>query len=222
MNAFARKGLLALAAASVPVAYAIAVRPWHLHWGATGEEMTRRLPGDAIVPDGIQSTRAITIHAPARAIWPWLVQMGQDRAGFYSFDRLERLAGADIHNADQIIPAWQHLAVGDLMRTYRYIERYEPLGWTVVAVESERALVLRSADSRWSWALVLDPLATGSTRLIARTRDGMMPGPLAPLKFLVAEPAHCIMEIGVLRGIKARAERMARSSGQTAAISQAA
>jgi hypothetical protein len=222
MNAFARKGLFALAAVSVPVAYTLAVRPWHLRWGATDEECMRPLPGDAIVPDGTQSTRAITIHAPARAIWPWLVQMGQNRAGFYSFDWLERLAGADIHNADQIVPLWQHLAVGDLMRTYRYIERYEPLGWIVVAIEPERALVLRSADSRWSWALALDPLATGGTRLIARTRDGMMPGLQAPLKFLVAEPAHCIMEIGVLRGIKARAERMARSSDETATISQAA
>ncbi len=123
MNVSLRQGLAALAAASVPVVYALTIRPWHLRWGATDEEFTRPLPGDAVVPDGIQSTRAITIHAPARAIWPWLVQMGQDRAGFYSFDWLERLAGADIHNADHIIPAWQHLAVGDLMRTYRYVER---------------------------------------------------------------------------------------------------
>jgi len=123
MNVSLRQGLAALAAASVPVVYALTIRPWHLRWDATDEEFTRPLPGDAVVPDGIQSTRAITVHAPARAIWPWLVQMGQDRAGFYSFDWLERLAGADIHNADHIIRAWQHLAVGDLMRTYRYVER---------------------------------------------------------------------------------------------------
>ena len=222
MNSSTRKGLIALAAASVPAAYTLAVRPWHMRWGATDEELTRPLPGDAIVPDGIQSTRAITIHAPARAIWPWIAQMGQDRAGFYSIDWLERLAGADIHNANQIVPAWQHLAVGDLMRTYRYVERFEPLGWIVVAVEPERALVLRSVDSRWSWALVLDPVDAGSTRLIARTRDGMMQGPQAPLKYLVAEPAHCIMEIGVLRGIKARAERMAPSNVETTTTSRAA
>ena len=221
MNIPARNGLIALAAASLPVAYALAVRPWHMRWGATDEELTRPLPGDAIVPDGIQSTRAITIQAPARAIWPWIAQMGQDRAGFYSFDWLERLAGADIHNADRIVLAWQRLEVGDLIRTYRYVERYEPLGWIVVAVEPERALVLRSVDSRWSWALVLDPVAPDSTRLIARTRDGMMQGLQAPLKFLVAEPAHCIMEIGVLRGIKARAERMARSGVETTNISEA-
>jgi hypothetical protein len=212
MSVSLRKGLVALAAASLPVVYTLAIRTWHLRWGATHEEFTRRLPGDAIVPDGIQSTRAITIHAPARVVWPWLVQMGQDRAGFYSFDWLERLTGADIHNADQLIAAWQHLAVGDLMRTYRYVERYEPLGWIVVTVEPERALVVRSVDSRWSWALVLDPVTTDISRLIARTRDGMMPGLQAPLKFLVAEPAHCIMEIGVLRGVKARAERMAKRS----------
>jgi hypothetical protein len=215
MHGSLRKGLGALAVASVPVVYALAIRPWHLRWGATEEECMRPLPGDAVVPDGIQSTRAITIHAPARAVWPWLVQMGQDRAGFYSFDWLERLAGADIHNADDINPAWQHLTVGDLMRTYRYVERYEPLGWIVVTVEPERALVVRSVDSRWSWALVLEPLTANTTRLIARTRDGMMPGLQAPLKFLVAEPAHCIMEIGVLRGVKARAERMAKRGVET-------
>jgi hypothetical protein len=208
MRASLRRGLAALAAASIPVVYTLQVRPWHLRWGTTEEERRRPLPGDAIVPDGIQSTRAITIHAPARLVWPWLVQMGQDRAGFYSFDWLERLAGADIHNADAINPAWQHLAVGDLVRTYRYVERYEPLGWIVVTVKPERALVVRSVDSRWSWALVLESFTPDTTRLIARTRDGMMPGLQAPLKFLIAEPAHCIMEIGFLRGVKARAEQL--------------
>ena len=215
MSCSLRKGLAALAVASVPAIYTLAVRPWHMHWGATDEECTRPLPGDAVVSDGVQSTRAITIHAPVRVIWPWLIQMGQDRAGFYSFDWLERLAGADIHNADQIVPAWQHLAVGGLMRTYRYVERYEPLGWIVVTVEPERALAVRSVDSRWSWALVLAPLTEHTTRLIVRTRDGMMPGLQAPLKFLVAEPAHCIMEIGVLRGVKARAERLAKRAVET-------
>jgi hypothetical protein len=214
MHASLRKGLAAFAA-SVPIVYTLAIRPWHMRWGATEEECTRPLPGDAIVPDGIQSTRAISIHAPAQLVWPWLIQMGQDRAGFYSFDWLERLAGADIHNADAINPAWQHLAVGDLVRTYRYVERYEPLGWIVVTVEPERALVVRSVDSRWSWALVLAPVTEHTTRLIVRTRDGMMPGLQAPLKFLVAEPAHCIMEIGVLRGVKARAERMAKRAVET-------
>jgi hypothetical protein len=69
---------------------------------------------------------------------------------------------------------------------------------------------VRSVDSHWSWALVLEPVTAATTRLIARTRDGTTPGLQAPLKLLVAEPAHCVMEIGVLRGVKARAERMAK------------
>ena len=95
------------------------------------------------------------------------------------------------------------------------MEHYEPLGWIVVTVGPERALVVRSVDSRWSGALVLDPVAVGTTRLIARTRDGMMLGWQAPHKFLVAEPAHCSTEIGGLRSIKAWAERMAKRGIET-------
>jgi hypothetical protein len=80
---------LAILGAAFPWAYAFAIRPWHLRWGATDEEVEKPLPGDELVPDpGIQSTRAITVHAPVEKVWQWLAQVGQDRGGFYSYEWL--------------------------------------------------------------------------------------------------------------------------------------
>jgi hypothetical protein len=99
--------------AAFPWAYALVIRPWHLRWGATDEEVEKPLPGDELVPEPvIESTRAITVHAPVEAVWPWLAQLGQDRGGFYSYEWLENLAGAWMRNALSIHPEWQHREVG--------------------------------------------------------------------------------------------------------------
>src|SRR5512143_3629356 len=79
-------GWLGMAGAALAVAYPLALRPWHLRWGASDEEAQRTLPGDDLVPRPVvQSTRAITINSPASAVWAWLAQLGQGRGGFYSF-----------------------------------------------------------------------------------------------------------------------------------------
>jgi hypothetical protein len=104
-------------------------------WGSTPIERAAALPGDELVPDPNQQTHAVTISAAAAAVWPWLVQIGQGRAGFYSHDRLERMVGARITNAEKIHPEWQRVGVGDLVRTYRPLPRFEPLGWFVAAID---------------------------------------------------------------------------------------
>jgi hypothetical protein len=124
-------GIGSLAAA----AYAFAIRPWMLAWGSTVEERTRRLPGDDVEPDATYvTTRAATIQAPAQAIWPWLVQMGQDRAGFYTHNWVERLLQSGIPDTHAIRPEWQHLEVGDLVRTNRDMGG-KPMGWPVAAID---------------------------------------------------------------------------------------
>ena len=127
-----------------------------------------------------------------------------------SHDRLERLVGADIRNADEIRPEWQHLAVGDLVRTYRPIPRFEPLGWIVAAIEPPRTLVVhepkRAGIINSSWAFVLQPEG-GCTRLLSRWRFRRRGAAHTAFKWLVFDPAHFIMETGVLHGLKARAER---------------
>ena len=97
--------------------YHVVMRPWQLNWGATQTEARRRYPGDELVPHpAYQTTRAISIRTPVAEIWPWLVQIGYQRGGFYSYDRLENMSGLDITSADRIVPEYQHLAVGDSIR----------------------------------------------------------------------------------------------------------
>jgi hypothetical protein len=202
-----------ISAAAGLAIYLTTIRPRADHFGATADDVARSMPGDDLVPrpSGC-STRATIMHAPVDAIWPWLLQMGQDRAGFYSYDWLERIAGAGIHNANRIVPEWQHLAPGDLMRTYRDVRGREPLGWIVTCVEPYRCLVVRSRNSDWSWSIILAPIDDQTTKVIARTRTDWSAHPrwMAPLD-LVGEPAHFIMELGVLRGVKRRAEAAAGS-----------
>ncbi len=181
-------------------------------WGSSCKERAQALPGDDLVAGANQQTHAVTIDAPPEEVWPWLVQMGQGQAGFYSHDRLERLAGAAIRNADKIHPEWQTLEVGDLMRTYRPLPRFEPLGWFVAVLEPGRELVVhepqRDGFINSTWALVVEPLGH-RTRLLSRWRFRRRGVADALFRRLVFDPLHFIMEIGVLRGVKARAERSA-------------
>jgi hypothetical protein len=96
------------------VIYWLVIHPWMANWGSTAAERQMILPGDNLNLDRPgQTTQAITVNAPPGVVWHLLVQIGQDRAGFYSYTWLENLIGVDIHNADSIHPEWQHLAVGD-------------------------------------------------------------------------------------------------------------
>jgi hypothetical protein len=190
----------------------LAARPWMDRWGSTAAERALPLAGDELVPDAEQQTHAITVDASPEAVWPWLVQMGQGRAGFYSHDRLERLVGADIRNAEEIHPEWQQLAVGDLVRTYRPVPRFEPLGWLVAAIETPRVLLVHEPERggviNSSWTFVLQPVG-GRTRLLSRWRFRRRGAVHTAFKWLVFDPAHFIMETGVLHGLKTRAERQA-------------
>jgi hypothetical protein len=178
-------------------------RPRCLHWGALNDEVDRVLPGDELLehPD-LVTTRAIGIRAPASSVWPWLVQMGPGRAGAYTYDWIENLAGLDMHSADEIIPDFQHVEVGDSWK----------LGskGAVLRVESitpASSLVLRSDDGNWVWAFVLVP-DDGGTRLISRNRirqSGASTGARAAMRYLM-EPGSLVMERKMLFGIKERAE----------------
>jgi hypothetical protein len=174
-----------------------------LNWGATAEEASRPLPGDVLLADpDILATRAVTVNAPAAAIWPWLVQMGPGRGGAYTYDWIENLFGLDMHSADEILPQFQHLEVGDVLRSPN-----GDMGMRVEILEPERVLSSRSEDGTWVWTFVLDEKG-GATRLLSRNRirvGGSLGGRLA---MLAMEPGSLVMERKMLRGIKERAERL--------------
>jgi hypothetical protein len=205
-------GALAVAACGM------AFRPWFLSWGATEEEIDRFWPGDELSPKPASSaTRAITIRASADEVWPWLAQIGQDRGGFYSYSWLENLVGARIHNADRLLPGQQGRLVGDTVwMTPR--ERYGGRGCVRVArVEPDRDMVFVSPEDydsavtkglapNGTWAFVLDSIDERTTRLIVRSRSGAKAN---PLRFLLFDPAHFIMERKMMLGIRDRAEAQA-------------
>ena len=192
------------------LALVIGSRPWYTAWGVSDAERMMTLPGDELVPEAhYRMDHAVTVEAPADSVWPWLVQIGQDRAGFYSYDNLERLVGDDIRNADRIHPEWQQRGVGDFVRAaqpgYLGGRLGSALGWRVVQLEPGRALVLEN----WG-ALVVEPLGAYSSRLHVRTRGAGNPSlagvALGPVSLLVYEPAHFIMQRRMLLGIRDRAE----------------
>jgi len=200
-------GRFVLFAALAYVAVVIIVRPWYLRWGSSDAELRATLPADDLVPNPHYTIQhAVTIRATPDDIWPWLVQLGQDRGGFYSYDWLERLIGDEIRNAERIHPEWQTLREGDLVRAVQpeYMGGiFGPnIGWRIARLEPNRVLVLGG----WG-AFVLEPV-DGSTRLIVRSRGANKPNvALAPFGLLVFEPAHFIMQRRMLLGIKERAER---------------
>jgi hypothetical protein len=182
------------------------VRPRVLNWGATPEEAALSLPGDNLLSEvAIQTTRAITIDAAPRFIWPWLLQMGpKPRAGVYTYDWIERLLGLDIENSDRIMPEFQQLAPGD------YLGLNSKQGLRVVEVVAVQALVLQWEPAKSTWSFVLRPEGNG-TRLLSRNRiPGSGPAFWASMVALM-EPGSLVMERKMLQGIKQRAERLAAS-----------
>lgn len=191
-------GLVAALAALYPSVFRRRV----LTWGATAEEAAERLPGDELLEqaDGV-ATRAITIAAPAAAVWPWLAQMGPSpRGGAYTYDWVENLLGLGMHSVDVVLPEFQQPRVGDTIgyggNTMR-LERVEP----------GRVLAWRSADGNWVWTFVLREHDDG-TRLISRNRF-RLPTLIARIGMLPMEPGSLVMERKMLQGIRRRAERLA-------------
>jgi hypothetical protein len=192
--------------------YRLLLRRPVLNWGATDAETTARLPGDELleVADGV-ATRAITIDAPASAVWPWIAQMGPSpRGGAYTYDWIENLLGLNMHSTDRVLPDYQHPQVGETLGYGKNRMRFE-------RVEPPDVLASRSEDGNWVWSFVLDE-HDGKTRLISRNRF-RLPTLTAKIGMVPMEPASLVMERKMLHGIKQRAERLA-AEGREDQVSQ--
>ncbi|HSJ64541.1 MAG TPA: hypothetical protein VK922_11670 [Gemmatimonadaceae bacterium] len=182
---------------------------------ATRQERREPLPGDDIVPLPRSSyTLAVTIGAARSEIWPWLVQMGQGRGGFYTHVWVERLLGAEIENADEILPDLQRLAIGDVVRLTPDPYRGHPGQYMTVAhLKPRRSLVFSQTlpnGARATWAFVLRTAGVATTRLLLRRRSER------PTWFdRVLHPGYLMMDAGVLRGLRKRAEAGARRARLT-------
>lgn len=184
----------------IVLSYALFVRPWSMRWGATAAEAALWLPGgDTLIPPGSTvSTCAVTIHAPASEVWRWIIQLGQERGGFYSYEWLENLFAAEMRNADSIVPEYQNVKVGD-----RVSYQHNGPSAVITVLEPERIMVIGQG---WTFALI--PIDTVTTRFLVRYPYDRIENILHGAYYhAIFEPAHFVMEVGMMLGIKERAER---------------
>lgn len=188
------------------------------HWGVSKELAMRPHPGDAWVPNPRWSwTHGIEIEASADRVWPWVAQIGQDRAGFYSYQWLENLVGCDIRNAEEIHPDWQGLRVGDGLKLHRDL----PAAPIVELAEGRHFVVagttdLETGESRTerpprfvalSWLFLVEALAPERARFISRFRTDYSDDLATRLQHgPTTESVGFVMDRKMLLGIKARAE----------------
>lgn len=213
-SAFALSLGLSLAATGAAVYYERKLRPVFRRWGATEDELAAPMPGDEVVTDPSWAvTYGVTIDAPPADVWPWLVQMGVGRAGFYSYDLIEKRLGLDVHSVELIVPELQGLKVGDSMP-------FGAFDLPVVALEPDRLLLLEAQDEMGagSFCFELLPTPATGTRLVFRGRARFADwdaesatrsaAGLRQLPMILGfEPGSFVMFRRMLLGLRERAER---------------
>jgi hypothetical protein len=177
--------------------YVVLVGPWQRGWGATAEAVHRSMPGDALLRrDAPSTTRAITIDAPPYAVFPWLLQIGYGRGGWYSYDWIDNDGKPSVERID---PALQRLAVGDRF------EMLPGLGPIVIDIVPNHHIV--SGGETDSWCLLVEPMPDGRTRLISRWRQDWSKTAGTYVWLALSDPGSFLMERKMLRRIRDLAER---------------
>jgi hypothetical protein len=179
------------------------IRPRQIRWGATNEEVARTLPGDEVVrKPSFNATRAITIQAPPEAVWPWILQIGSKRAGWYSLDWIDN---AGVPSAERIVPELQHMAVGDFVPMTPDGKN----GMWVKACETNRYMLWSDKKDTSTWLWWLEPIDDNQTRFITRLRVRYAWTSVWVIYYLLQDVGDIVMMRTCMLGIKRRAERLA-------------
>jgi hypothetical protein len=213
--------VVAAALAALVVQYFVLIRPWYQTWGASAEEIEKALPGDTFWPNATKvETRAITIRASADAVWPWIAQLGQDKAGFYSYRCLENLVGCEAPAANRVL-GLADPEPGEKFWMYPQRKAGGSGFATFAAVKHARYMVLVTNGfdppgpggdvvEAGTWSFVLEPRTNGTTRLLLRGRFGLPDRPPSAVTWLwrtfVFDPIHFGMERKMLLTLKDLAE----------------
>jgi retinol dehydrogenase 14 len=197
------------------------LRSWRDHWGLSPELAARPLPGDGVAgPGAYQWTHGVEIDAPADEVWPWVAQVGQGKAGFYSYQFLENLAGCAIENADRVHPEWANPTVGDVLRLHP-----DQLPLPVLEVEPGHHLLAGAGPSEAagpgspppglavSWLFLVEPVDALRCRFISRFRLAAPAGQVGYAQALV-EPVGFVMDRRMLLGVRERVPVEAPSLAQ--------
>jgi len=184
----------------------LTLRPVYLNWGATAEDQGRTMPGDL---SGTRWTRAVVIGATPEQIWPWLVQWGQGRGGWYSYDWLENLLGFDIHTADRILSEYQNPQIGDPIcmaanTCTSVVSVIEPNQWFGWQTSDENGKPV------WNFVFGLFPVDETHTRLVVR--ESFAPNAMPSAVITMIEIPDVVMELKALDTVKQRAEGQAGSA----------
>ncbi|MEW6262830.1 MAG: hypothetical protein AB1641_07110 [Thermodesulfobacteriota bacterium] len=202
MNKAIRFALIVLCIICLQLIVGITViKPLIFTWGSTDQEITMSMPGDHLAPF-ISSTRSVTISAPISEVWDWLIQLGSDRGGFYSYWFIERPLGYKFRAQNRIEPEFKDMKVGRIIRTSldpsKSVIEYN---FPVVAVDPGKSYVLKG----WG-CFLLNEIDSKQTRLIVRTHGQPLSSLGDHLEYFIMMPLHYLMERRMLMGIKARAE----------------
>ena len=227
-STFAKIGKAALAVAGIAAAAATfykVIRPWHLTWGATDEEVEGALPGDSLIPNASSVTHAITIDAPIDCVWPWLAELGQNKGNVYSYTWLEKVIGSGDSPSGEH-PTWQDLKIGDSIQIHT---NYPPA--PVVDIKKQKHMVLGLAlggEKAVTWSFVLhqftskdtEGLEDGAhTRLVVRFREYAKTGVGKAIGIVATEPVQFLIERKMMLTIKKMAEELAHTKAIEAANS---
>ncbi len=192
--------ILALVIGLQIIVYAIFLRPLILTWGVSKDEARMPLVGDDLAPH-IASTRAISINAPISDVWKWVIQLGADRGGFFSYSFIEKILGYEQRDADSV-PEFQEMEVGRIIPgSIDEAKSAIKYNFPVVAVDPGKSFVLKE----WG-AFVLREINSKQTRLIVRTHGQELPNLVSRIGDFIGTPLHYIMERRMLMGFKAQAE----------------